>query len=379
MLIITGTRPEIIKMAPVYHALKLSSLDVRWCHTGQHDSLATQTFSVFEIKPDVFLTRPAGSTLTQLVAGLMCQLESVLEDIQYSGVLVHGDTSSTFASALMAFYKKTPIIAHIEAGLRSGNMHHPFPEESNRTLVASLATRHYAPTVRAAEALKAEGVGEHQILVTGNTAIDAQHYLLKRNLIDITEEFHVLVTAHRRENWPYIGVICDAVKTLAAQHPSLRFTFAVHPNPSVKRAVMTALADHPHIRVVPPLDYFALQQCMAKSCLILTDSGGIQEEAPTFGIRTVVLRETTERPEALNNGLSCLVGSSDISRIVAGANDMLSKGREPYPWNPFGKGEAALMITSDLEVIFGTASNEESINKDQYFKKNNNFSTASNY
>ncbi len=348
-LIITGTRPEIIKMAPVYAEFKQQGKWVEWCHTGQHDTLAEQTFRVFDIKPDYFFQRPEGNTLTDLVSGLMVNIQSVLQKNEYDCVLVHGDTSSTLAGAMAAFYAQIPCIGHVEAGLRSGNLQHPFPEESNRTLVARIANLHFAPTELAKEALLAEGVKPESVLVTGNTAIDAQKLLLAKGIIKLEANNTVLVTAHRRENWQSIPTISQAIKKLTILKPELRFVLAVHPNPTVKQAVMDNLSDVKKLSIVEPLDYLALQQTLASSVLTMTDSGGIQEEAPTYGTPVVILRETTERPEALNLGLSILAGADDSNRIVDAALTLLSQGKSEDCVNPYGKGDASALICKRVQ------------------------------
>ncbi|MBP2701088.1 non-hydrolyzing UDP-N-acetylglucosamine 2-epimerase [Photobacterium lucens] len=343
-LIITGTRPEIIKMAPVYNQFKQQGQAIEWCHTGQHDTLAEQTFEVFDIKPDYVFQRPAGSTLTDLLSGLMTNIQPLLLQNAYDCVLVHGDTSSTLAGAMTAFYAQVPCIGHVEAGLRSGNLQHPFPEESNRTLVARIANLHFAPTEMAKQALLSEGVNPESVMVTGNTAIDAQKLLLDKGILNPEINNTVLVTAHRRENWQSIPTICEAIKQLSALKPELHFIVAVHPNPTVKQAVIDNLNGVEQVTIVEPLDYLALQQVLASSVLTMTDSGGIQEEAPTYGTPVVILRETTERPEALNLGLSVLAGAEDSNRIVDAALTLLTRGKSTQCVNPYGKGDASEMI-----------------------------------
>ncbi|OEF25236.1 UDP-N-acetylglucosamine 2-epimerase [Vibrio rumoiensis 1S-45] len=352
MLIVTGTRPEIIKMAPIYKYFKEQNVHIDWCHTGQHDSLADQTFHFFSIAPTYVLERPIGATLSDLVGGLMKSVESILQSKKYQCVLVHGDTSSTLAGALAAFYNQVPIIGHVEAGLRSGNLQHPFPEESNRTLVGKIANLHFAPTDLAKESLLKEGVDAATILVTGNTAIDAQNYLIESGVLKVEVSNTVLVTAHRRENWEYIPTICQAIKTLAQCKPDLHFLFASHPNPKVKQSVLDNLVDCDFVNVVEPLDYIELQQVLLSAPLVLTDSGGIQEEAPTYGTRVVVLRETTERPEALALGLSVLSGATDESRIVESAISMLEMGKASNVVNPYGDGQASKLILNKIRQVF---------------------------
>ncbi|PSV35727.1 UDP-N-acetylglucosamine 2-epimerase (non-hydrolyzing) [Photobacterium sp. GB-27] len=348
-LLITGTRPEIIKMAPVYTEFKNQDKTIEWCHTGQHDSLAEQTFEVFDIKPDYIFQRPTGTTLVDLLSGLMTNIQSLLQKNSYDCVLVHGDTSSTLAGALAAYYAKVPCIGHVEAGLRSGSLQHPFPEESNRTLVARIANLHFSPTEIAQKALLAEGIKIDTTVVTGNTIIDAQKLLINKGLVNPTVSNTVLVTTHRRENWQSIPTISQAIKHLSSIKPELDFVFVVHPNPTVKQAVLDNLSGIENITIVEPLDYLALQQLLASSVLIMTDSGGIQEEAPTYGTPVVILRETTERPEAIHLGLSKLAGAKDYKSIVDAALTLLSIGKSDACFNPYGKGNASKIILQRVQ------------------------------
>lgn len=348
VLFVTGTRPEIIKMAPLYYQLQADGFYVQWCHTGQHDTLASQAFEVFGIQPDFAFHRPKSTGVSSLLGGLLKNVESLLHEHQFDAVLVHGDTSSTLAGALAAFYCRVPIIAHVEAGLRSHNLSHPFPEESNRVLVAKIANCHFAPTQLAADALLAEKIDGQDVMTTGNTAVDAQLLLLEKGIIDRTTSNQVLVTAHRRENWPNMAIICNAIKRLSMLRPELDITFAVHPNPEIKQIVEQELEGSSNIRISEPLDYLELQRIIAKSCLVITDSGGIQEEAPTFGTPVVVLRETTERPEAVESGYSVLTGSQNIDLIVDNCVALLNQGRFEMGRNPFGDGKASQRISSLL-------------------------------
>lgn len=348
VLFVTGTRPEIIKMAPLYYQLQTDGFYVQWCHTGQHDTLASQSFEVFGIQPDFTFNRPKSNGVSSLLGGLLKNVESLLHEHQFDAVLVHGDTSSTLAGALAAFYCRVPIIGHVEAGLRSHNLSHPFPEESNRVLVAKIANCHFAPTTLAANALFAEKLNDQDVITTGNTAVDAQLFLLEKGIIERTISNQVLVTAHRRENWPNMAIICGAIKRLSMLRPELDITFAVHPNPELKRIVEQELEGSNKITISEPLDYIELQRMIAKSCLVVTDSGGIQEEAPTFGTPAVVLRETTERPEAVEGGCSVLAGSQDINIIIDKCIAMLDRGRFDMGRNPFGDGKASRRISSAL-------------------------------
>ncbi|PMH31363.1 UDP-N-acetylglucosamine 2-epimerase [Vibrio lentus] len=355
-LVVTGTRPEIIKMAPVYNSLVKNNISVDWCHTGQHTSLAEQAFSIFEIEPNYVLVRPSGSSISSLLAGLVTNISQLLVDNKFDIVLVHGDTSSTLAGALAAFYNQVPVIAHVEAGLRSGNLAHPFPEESNRLLVAKTANLHFAPTEKSCSALLSENVPKQSVFLTGNTAIDAQYLLFEQGKLSSTRKNKVLVTAHRRENWENISVICQAVIELSKLRKDLEFVFAVHPNPELKREVMEHLDGVDRISLTEPLDYFSLQMELSESVLVMTDSGGIQEEAPTFGTPVLVLRETTERPEAIEQGYSLLCGGSDKDRIIANALYMLEKGTFGLRDNPFGDGKAADRIANLVVKAFNELS-----------------------
>lgn len=347
-LIITGTRPEIIKMTPVYLEMKKTGTTVFWCHTGQHNSLADQTFEVFGIQPDFCLQRPEGGGIAMLVSGLIANLDRLLKAHNFSCVLVHGDTASTLSGALTAFYNQVPVIAHVEAGLRSGDLRHPFPEESNRLLVARTANLHFPPTKGAHDALNKEGVPHDQVCITGNTAIDAQKVLLESGIVERKQSNKVLVTAHRRENWEHLDTICEAIIELTSLQPELEFIFAVHPNPQIKRIVEERLTNVPQVTISDPLDYLQLQRLLAEVKLVLTDSGGIQEEAPTYGKRVVILRETTERPEAVQLGFSILTGASDIKRIIDGVMTMLALGDFEQNKNPFGDGEASKRIVMEI-------------------------------
>ncbi|MBP8812616.1 MAG: UDP-N-acetylglucosamine 2-epimerase (non-hydrolyzing) [Laribacter sp.] len=351
LLILTGTRPEIIKMAPVHQELStLPGLNVAWCHSGQHDIIAAQMFDFFGITPDIVLTRPAGNELADLLAGLVQGCNAVMGEQDWDMVLVHGDTSTTLAGALAAFYRHVPV-GHVEAGLRSGQLEEPFPEESNRKLVASLATRHYAPTPRALANLRTEHVATHDILLTGNTVVDAQqllarHYGIRRAPARFPR---LLVTAHRRENWPYLTNICEALLALCRHYPALEAVFPLHPNPLVRQIVHPLLDHEPRICLTAPLDYVALQQELAQATLVLTDSGGIQEEAAGFRVPCLVLRDTTERPEAIEAGMADLVGI-DPARILAAARVWIEGERriDPGTANPFGDGHAARRIRQDV-------------------------------
>ena len=344
---ITGTRPEIIKLSPLFHALTERDVSVSWCHSGQHDDLAEQTFRQFNISPDVELNRPANESVASLTGGLILSLGEFITTRRFHALCVQGDTSTALAGALTGFYAHIPVI-HVEAGLRSGDVGQPFPEESNRRLISHIATRHYAPTATAVAALQKEGIPLSTILMTGNTGIDAQNYL-RRKSRQKGPNGPVLVTAHRRENWPRLETICQALLRLSCDHPQLSFVFAMHANPRLQKIVVDTIGGHERIKVLPPIDYFQLQELLSNAPLVLTDSGGIQEEAPTYQVPVVVLRDKTERPELIDCGMARLVGSENIDKIVHAANELLAarKTFQDMP-NPFGDGMASQYIADDL-------------------------------
>lgn len=352
-LLVSGTRPEIIKLAPVYHALRQASwTEVKWLHTGQHADMATQMLDCFDIEPD-FSLRREGSTLSEFSAGCRRQLDEVITRNPWSAVIVQGDTESAFLGALAAFYNRTPV-AHVEAGLRTYNMERPFPEEGLRQMIGRIARFHFAPTRRAEEALIKEGVSAEDITITGNTAIDAQrwstcHKGIRRR---VQGRGHLLVTVHRRESWGHhVQEICRAIGEIAARHPELDVLFPVHLNPVVKAPVHEILGPLPNVRLTDPLDYLTMQQALADAWMVLTDSGGLQEEAPTFGVPLLVLRDETERPEAVEAGAAALVGSdrerilSEIERLW---HDETAYRRMQTAGNPFGDGKASARITDVL-------------------------------
>jgi len=350
ILFITGTRPEIIKMAPVY--LKLTEqkpcINLLWCHTGQHGKVAREMFAQFDIKPDVILDRPPGEGLSDLLGGLVQSIDNILDWRQPHLVLVHGDTSSTLAAALAAFYRRIPI-AHVEAGLRSGDLENPYPEESNRRIVGMLASRHYAPTPRAAANLLREGACRHTITITGNTVVDAQKLIARQMALCDQRRNKVLVTMHRRENWPKIQLLCEVIRGLAYEYPALEFVLPVHPNPAVSSVVLDTLADIPNVVLSRPLGYLELQRCLSQAVLAITDSGGIQEEAPGFNVPCVVLRQTTERPEAIESGQAVLAGT-DASVIEEQVRYWLAQPLRSME-NPFGDGQAATRIWEDIKTF----------------------------
>ena len=374
VLSIFGTRPEAIKMAPLVRLMNEDSrFESRVCVTAQHRQMLDQVLDLFQIKPDydLNLMKP-GQSLSDLTASILKGLEPVLEDFNPDVVLVHGDTTTCLSASLAAFYKKVPV-AHVEAGLRTGNLFSPWPEEANRRLTGSLATIHFAPTIGAKDNLLREGVAANSITVTGNTVIDALLFARKR-LSDAalpnnwaTQWFQylrdgadlVLITGHRRENFGEgFERICRAIRVLAEKHPHVDFLYPVHLNPNVQGPVTALLGRLPNVYLVNPLEYLPFVYLMNRARIILTDSGGIQEEAPSLGKPVLVMRDTTERPEAVSSGVVRLVGT-DTQRIVEGVQILL-QDKEVYERmttssNPYGDGRACERIVTAL-LAWGSTS-----------------------
>ena len=353
ILLVSGTRPEIIKLAPLYHALRATPwARVQWLHTGQHDEMARQILACFDVAPDVFLSR-AGSSLSDFSLGCRRQLDEVMNQKKWSLVVVQGDTESAFQGALAAFYNRVPL-AHVEAGLRTHNLARPFPEEGLRQMISRIAHHHFAPTERACATLKAEGIADARIHLTGNTVIDAQQWTCAHRGVkrSIQGRGHLLVTVHRRENWgDDVAAICHAVADLARQQPDLRILFPVHLNPVVQRPVNQILGGIANVTLTTPLDYTKMQQALADAWLVLTDSGGLQEEAPTFGVPMLVLREETERPEAVEAGCALVIGSARadiVAHVTRLTDDSAAYTRMAQAGNPFGDGTASAQIVEVL-------------------------------
>jgi UDP-N-acetylglucosamine 2-epimerase (non-hydrolysing) len=363
VLFIFGTRPEAIKLSPVIRHMKSrpDDFNVRVCVTAQHRELLDQVLHAFNVAPDrdLDIMRP-GQTLSQSTSRIIAALEPVLAEEKPDIVLVQGDTTSTFCGALAAFYAKIPV-GHVEAGLRTGDPHEPFPEEMNRVLTGRIATFHFAPTEGAAQNLYCEGVDAAAVTITGNTGIDAVLHV-KQSLDagklvgldgfrpDASKKL-IVVTAHRRESFgDGFDRICSALVRLA-QRDDVEMVYPVHPNPNVRAAVNRHLAGRPNITVLDPLDYVRFVDLMRRAYLLLTDSGGIQEEAPSLGKPVLVLREKTERPEAVSAGTARLVGT-DERRIVEEAERLLD---DPHAYqrmarrdNPYGDGKASERIADVL-------------------------------
>lgn len=354
ILIVCGTRPEIIKLAPVYHFLRSQDwCEVKWLHTGQHQEMADQILSCFDITPDIVLHR-AGSSLSEFSIGCRQQLDAVMESVKWSVVIVQGDTESAFLGGLSAFYQRIPV-AHVEAGLRTYDLTRPFPEEGLRQMLSRITQFHFPPTEGGRLALIQEAIPEKNIFVTGNTVVDAQKWVIKK--YDIRKEMkpgrNILVTMHRRENWGSdIEEACSAIASLAKEHPDLNVLFPVHLNPVVKKSVDPILGALPNVTLTAPLGYLEMQQAIANAWLILTDSGGIQEEAPTFHVPVLVLRRETERPEAVQAGCAKIIGTSGAA-VIEEVNTLLNsaalyESMRPQE-NPFGDGHASEKIGEVLK------------------------------
>jgi UDP-N-acetylglucosamine 2-epimerase (non-hydrolysing) len=367
VFVVFGTRPEAIKMAPVVKRLEAEAPRLR-AHvavTAQHRQMLDQVLGLYGIVPDhdLDIMRPR-QTLDEITVRGLERLGRLYDAERPGLVLVQGDTTTTFVAALAAFYRRIPV-GHIEAGLRTYDKFHPFPEEINRRLTSHVADWHYAPTVRARDALLAEGVGASHILVTGNTVIDAVLEVAKKPLARSPipgwqpdpKRRLLLVTAHRRESFGVpLESICRALRDLADRYPDVDVIYPVHLNPSVRGPAHAILGGHPQIRLVPPLDYHPFVVLMAQSTLILTDSGGIQEEAPSLGKPVLVLRRVTERPEAVEAGTVQVVGT-DRRRIVAAARRLLDDPRAYRRMarriNPYGDGRAAARIVRHILRLAG--------------------------
>lgn len=362
ILCVAGTRPEAIKMAPIILALKREpKFDVRVLATAQHRHLLDQVMQVFDIEPDIDLDimRP-NQVLTTLTARLLLDLDDVLLAEKPDVVLAQGDTTTVMTVALACFYHKVPF-GHVEAGLRTWDMQNPFPEEMNRVIAGRLAKWHFAPTESSRQNLLREGVPDTDIVVTGNTVIDALLSVADRDVelpvkLDPSRRL-ILVTAHRRENFgePFERV-CQAVLTLLERNPDVQVLYPVHPNPNVHETAHRLLGAHPRVMLCDPLDYLPFVSAMKRAYLILSDSGGVQEEAPALGKPVLVLRHETERPEAVEEGVVKLVGT-DLGAIVSEAQVLLddesayramARGVSPY-----GDGHASGRIVTVLKEYFG--------------------------
>ncbi len=368
VLTIFGTRPEAIKMAPLVHALAQDdAFESKVCVTAQHREMLDQVLHLFGIQPDYDLNiMQPGQDLTEITSRILKGLKPVLQEFQPDVVLVHGDTTTTLSASLAAFYQRIPV-GHVEAGLRTGDLSSPWPEEANRRLTTHLAKWHFAPTETSRDNLLREAIPAENIFVTGNTVIDALLWVRDRvkgnaglaerlaaryPFIDASKKM-ILVTGHRRESFGGgFDRICNALASIALQHPEVQIVYPVHLNPNVSEPVNRILRGIDNIILIDPQDYLPFVYLMDKAYLILTDSGGIQEEAPSLGKPVLVMRESTERPEAISAGTVRLVGT-DTAKIVKEVSRLLSDENEYHSMsrahNPYGDGQACRRILDALK------------------------------
>jgi UDP-N-acetylglucosamine 2-epimerase (non-hydrolysing) len=367
-LIIFGTRPEAIKMAPLVKEFQKSELfETKVCVTAQHREMLDQVLDFFEITPDydLNLMKP-GQNLYGLTAAIITELQPVLESFQPDYVYVHGDTTTTMAASIAAFYSGAKV-CHVEAGLRTFNKYAPFPEEINRSITGRIADYHFAPTQTSFDNLVRENVSRESILITGNTVIDALMASVGKvdtikdleienlkNVLDFNKKI-ILVTGHRRENHGQGFInICEALREIAETHPEVQIIYPVHLNPKVQKPVYEILEHIKNINLIDPLAYPAFVWLMNRAELIITDSGGVQEEAPSLGKPVLVMRDTTERPEAVDAGTVILVGT-DKQKIISEANNLL-KDKDKYNQmsklhNPYGDGKACQRIVDFISKL----------------------------
>jgi UDP-N-acetylglucosamine 2-epimerase (non-hydrolysing) len=367
ILIVFGTRPEAIKMAPLVHKLASDDrFEAKVCVTAQHREMLDQVLELFEIQPDydLNLMKP-GQDLTDITCGILHGLKPILAEFKPDYVLVHGDTATTFSTTLAAYYQQIKI-GHVEAGLRTGNLYSPWPEEGNRKLTGALADLHFVPTTTSQNNLLAENVCKNKTVVTGNTVIDAlfdvksklesdgelsAQLAEKFDFLDVDKKM-VLITGHRRESFGGgFERICHAISLLAERFDDVQFVYPMHLNPNVREPVNRLLASKSNVFLIEPADYLPFVYLMTKSTVILTDSGGVQEEAPSLGKPVLVMRDTTERPEAVNAGTVKLVGTN-VDVIVTHTSELLTDSKAydkmSFSHNPYGDGDACQRIIDAL-------------------------------
>ncbi|MGA1823643.1 MAG: non-hydrolyzing UDP-N-acetylglucosamine 2-epimerase [bacterium] len=372
VLTIFGTRPEAIKLAPVLVAFSKQSdlIESRICITAQHREMLDEMLNFFDIVPHIDLNAMNhNQSLSDLSASLVPLIDSVFKEEKPDFALVQGDTTTAMLTAMVAYYNKVPV-GHIEAGLRTYDRYNPFPEEINRRMISTLSTIHFAPTQRALKSLQREGFDEKTIFLTGNTIVDAlmsikarlnENYVSSLPIPQSSEKKLLLVTAHRRENFGLpLRNICKALKTIATLCHEIEIFYPVHPNPNVKEVVFDILSSVANIHLLPPLSYLEFVYLLSKCSLVLTDSGGVQEEAPAFSKPILVLRKITERPELVENGLGKVIGT-DPDDIVMNVQKSV-QNLDQYPKissgrNPFGDGKASMRICNIIRNFFVPQSN----------------------
>ncbi|MBW6408900.1 UDP-N-acetylglucosamine 2-epimerase (non-hydrolyzing) [Clostridium sp. YB-6] len=371
VITIFGTRPEAIKMAPLVKELeKREEIESKVCVTAQHREMLDQVLELFDIKPDFDLNiMKTRQTLTGITNKVLEGLEEIFQKEKPDMILVHGDTTTTFAGSLAAFYQQIRV-GHVEAGLRTFNKYFPFPEEMNRKLTGSLADLHFAPTKGSKENLLREGINESDIYITGNTVIDAMEHTVEEDYKFVNEELQqidfnkkvIMVTAHRRENWGEgIENICESLKKIVEENSEVQIVYLVHLNPVVKDVVFNKLGNMERVHLLPPLDTKETHNLMNKSFMVMTDSGGLQEEAPHLGKPVLVLRDVTERPEAVQYGTVKLVGTN-IQNIVDEATKLINNTEEYIKMskavNPYGDGVASIRIADAIFKYFNISQKE---------------------
>lgn len=372
VLLVFGTRPEAIKMAPLVKEFQKypEIFEMKVCVTAQHREMLDQVLELFEIRPEYDLNiMKAGQDLYDVTSKVLLGMRDVLNDFQPDIVLVHGDTTTTLGASLSAFYQKIPV-GHVEAGLRTNNIYSPWPEEANRLLTTQITKYHFAPTLKNKENLLKEHVQDHQIIITGNTVIDtlfmsveklnadstlktSVHELIQSKGYLLADRKLVLITGHRRENFGdgFLN-ICKALKELAAKYSDVDFVYPVHLNPNVQKPVNEILTGISNVYLIEPLEYLPFVYLLNNSYLVLTDSGGVQEEAPSLGKPVLVMRDTTERPEAVDAGTVILVGTNyesiiqNVSRLL---DNETSYKKMSYAHNPYGDGNACAKIINFLK------------------------------
>jgi UDP-N-acetylglucosamine 2-epimerase (non-hydrolysing) len=374
ILIVFGTRPEAIKMAPLIKEFEKnqSFFNTKVCITAQHREMLDQVLRLFNIRPDYDLDiMQPGQNLSEITSNIIKKINPILEEVNPDLVLVHGDTTTTFSTSLAAYYHKIKI-GHVEAGLRTGNLYSPWPEEGNRKLTGILSDYHFAPTETSKNNLIKEGVDKSKVLITGNTVIDSLKLILTKiennkeistklaqafreiGMNDINSKF-ILVTGHRRENFGQgLKNICRALKSIAEKNPLINIIYPVHLNPNISLPVNNILSNVNNIKLIEPLQYEEFVYLMSKSYFILTDSGGIQEEAPSLGKPVLVMRDSTERPEAIEAGTVKLVGSdtikiaTEVQKLLDDSNEYLRMSKAS---NPYGDGNASQKIVNKLRNL----------------------------
>jgi len=368
LMVVLGTRPEVIKLAPVITVLRARPdiFETVICSTGQHREMLEQALVALDVHPDIrFDVMQEGQSLSELTARLLLVLRDAIDRVRPARLIVQGDTTTAFTAALSAYYEKIPV-AHVEAGLRSGSRHSPFPEEFNRKAISVIADVHFAPTRSAADILASEGTSAASIHVTGNTVVDALQFVKQRMerrewLAEVSDQIRaiaqgpsplIIVSCHRRESFgDDLTAICRAIARIAQDFPDCRIVFPVHMNPAVRKPVMELLGRKANVDLLEPVSYPEFLLLLSRAKLVLTDSGGIQEEAPSFGVPVLVLRRYTERSEAVEAGLAFVVGANEEA-IVKRGRELLAENAKPVVTeNPFGDGRAAQRIVQVLTEI----------------------------